>query len=112
MNTCVKQKNWRFQKNKVEFYDEIRESSRYDEDEDAGDEVEVELLQAMRESRKTAYMDELRRCLVFGFPSSSMLGRYRNIRDNPICLEREAIWAHKQFEKTRDIGAAMADIET
>jgi len=38
----------------------MRGSSRYDEDEYVGDEVEAELLQAMRESRKTAYTDELR----------------------------------------------------
>ncbi len=40
------------EKKKAEFYDEIRGSNRYDEgedeDEDVGDEVEAELLQAMR----------------------------------------------------------------
>lgn len=60
------------EKKKAEFYDEIRGSNRYDEDEDedVGDEVEAELLQAMRESRKTTYTDELRRRSVSGFPSS------------------------------------------
>lgn len=76
----------------------------------------------MRESRKTAYTDELRRRSVSDFPNSkqympggssgSMLGRYGSMRDNPIDLEREAMRAQKQFEKTRDTGATMTDAGT
>lgn len=89
------------EKKKANFYD-IRRSNRYDEGEDK-DGVEADLLQVMRESRKTAYTDEWRQRSVSGFPSnkqympggssSFMLERYGSMRDNPINLGKEAMRA-------------------
>lgn len=112
------EKCWRKEENSFVWRTEGVQGDDKEDDYD-GDEVDDELVQAIRESKKIVYMNELRQWPVSGLPSCQYmpgdssahpgLGKCVSMRDNSIDLKREANRACKQMERTRSTGANIGN---